>query len=44
LVQSVNAVKSAQAHIEARTNIRLSMDHLLLRLWQQQNTGKTAIC
>jgi DNA polymerase III subunit delta' len=44
LVQSVNAVKSAQAHIEAKTNIRLSMDHLLLRLWQQQNTGKTAIC
>ena len=33
LVQSVTAVKSAQTHIEARTNIRLSMDHLLLRLW-----------
>lgn len=41
LVQSINAVNSAQAHIEARTNIRLSMDHLLLRLWQQLNTGKT---
>ena len=43
LVQSVNAVKSAQTNIEARTNIRLSMDHLLLRLWQQQNTGKTGV-
>jgi len=43
LVQSANAVKSAQAHIEARTNIRLSMDHLLLRLWQQRNMGKTGI-
>ncbi|MBI5590516.1 MAG: DNA polymerase III subunit delta' [Deltaproteobacteria bacterium] len=37
LIQIVNAVKSAQAHIEARTNIRLSLDHLLLRLWQQLN-------
>jgi len=43
LVQSVNAVRSAQAHIDARTNTRLSMDHLLLRLWQLQNTGKTGI-
>ena len=43
LVQSVSAVKSAQAHIEARTNIRLSMDHLLLRLWQHQNMGKMGL-
>ncbi len=43
LVQIANAVKSAQAQIEARTNIRLSMDHLLLRLWQQRNMGKTGI-
>lgn len=42
LLQSVNAVKSAQANIEARTNIRLSMDRLLLRLWQQQNPEKTS--
>jgi len=34
LEQSVNAVKSAQTHIEARANIRLSLDHLLLQLWQ----------
>jgi len=39
LVQSVDAVKTAQVHIEAKTNIRLSMDHLLLRLWQHQNSG-----
>ena len=34
LEQSVHAVKSAQTYIEARANIRLSMDHLLLQLWQ----------
>jgi DNA polymerase III subunit delta' len=43
LIQSANAVKSAQANIEARTNVRLSMDHLLLRLWLLQNTGKPVI-
>ncbi len=41
LVHSVNAVKSAQTHIDARTNIRLSMDHLLLLIWQQLRTGVT---
>lgn len=35
LIHSVNAVKTAQAHVEARTNARLSMDHLLLMIWRQ---------
>ena len=41
LIHSVNAVKTAQTHVEARTNVRLSMDHLLLLIWQQLRTGVT---
>jgi len=41
LIHSVIAVKTAQAHVEARTNVRLSMDHLLLLIWQQLRTGVT---
>lgn len=35
LIHSVNAIKIAQTHVDARTNVRLSMDHLLLLIWQQ---------
>ncbi|MEI7673871.1 MAG: DNA polymerase III subunit delta' [Deltaproteobacteria bacterium] len=41
LIQIVNAIKTAQTHVEARTNVRLSMDHLLLSIWQQLRTGIT---
>ncbi len=41
LIHSVHAVKTAQTHVEARTNVRLSMDHLLLLIWQQLHTGVT---
>jgi DNA polymerase III subunit delta' len=39
LIHSVNAVKTAQARVEAKTNVRLSMDHLLLLIWQQLRIG-----
>jgi DNA polymerase III subunit delta' len=35
LICSVNAIITAQSHVEARTNVRLSMDHLLLLIRQQ---------
>lgn len=35
LIHSINAIKTAQTHVEARTNVRLSMDHLLLLVWQR---------
>ena len=35
LIHSLNDVKTAQSHVEARTNVRLSMDHLLLLVWQR---------
>jgi len=41
LIDCVNAIKTAQTHVEARTNVRLSMDHLLLLIWQQLCTGVT---
>jgi DNA polymerase-3 subunit delta' len=41
LIYSVNAIKTAQTHVEARTNVRLSMDHLLLLIWQQLRVGVT---
>jgi DNA polymerase-3 subunit delta' len=41
LIHGVDAVKTAQTHVEARTNVRLSMDHLLLLIWQQLRTGVT---
>jgi DNA polymerase III subunit delta' len=41
LIHSVNAVKTAQTHVEARTNVRLSMDHLLLLIWQHLHIGVT---
>ncbi len=39
LIQSVNAVKTAQARVEAKTNVRLSMDRLLLLVWRQLHAG-----
>ena len=41
LIHCVHAIKTAQTHVEARTNVRLSMDHLLLLIWQQLRTGIT---
>jgi len=41
LIHSVNAIKTAQTHVEARTNVRLSMDHLLLLIWRQLRTRVT---
>jgi DNA polymerase III subunit delta' len=41
LIHCINAIKTAQTHVEARTNVRLSMDHLLLLIWQQLRTGVT---
>jgi DNA polymerase-3 subunit delta' len=35
LIHSVNAIKTARAHVEAKTNVRLSMDHLLLLIRRQ---------
>lgn len=35
LIHSVHAIITAQSHVEARTNVRLTMDHLLLLLRQQ---------
>jgi DNA polymerase-3 subunit delta' len=41
LIYCVNAIETTQAHVEARTNARLSMDHLLLLIRRQMRTGAT---
>lgn len=35
LIRSVHAIKTVSAHVEAKTNVRLSMDHLLLSIRRQ---------